>query len=106
MLGNYVWINYNHILSVLSHLLQTPNRLDKSREQALTPERLMQHVNALSKTIDELEINASLIWNMDESMVDVSSETSTKVITLAEATKTYAKAATPPNHITLIGTIG
>ena len=64
----------------------------------------MQHVNALSKTMEDLKINASLIWNMDESMVDVSSETATKVVTLAEATKTYARAATPPNH-TLIGTI-
>ena len=66
----------------------------------------MQHVNSLSKSFDELSINASLIWNMDESMVDVTSETATKVVTLAEATKTYARAPTPPNHITLIGTIG
>ena len=112
------WVAYYHyyqsytlnycIPNAYRHLLllsQTPNVLDSAREKALTEGRLMQHAASLASVIDDKSFHSGMVWNMDESMVDVSANVKAKVIQLKDAKKTYGKTPTPPSHITFIGTI-
>ena len=80
--------------------------MDKARTHAFTEERFMQHIAAMSKIIFEKQVHPQLVYNCDETMVDVSDRKSPKVITLREYSKVYKKTTeTQPTHITLIATI-
>ena len=66
----------------------------------------MQHLAALCRNIHSHKVHSKLIYNCDETMVDVTEKTAPKVITLREYTKVYKKSSgITPQHITLVATI-
>ena len=83
-----------------------PNTLDKSRSTAQDPGRFMQHIAALSNVISEKKVHPRLIYNCDETMVDISDGKPPRVLTVREATINYRKTkGSIPAHITLVATI-
>ena len=67
----------------------------------------MQHATALAKVLHENKIHPKLIYNCDETMVEVSESTPAKVITLNESKNIYKLSSDggQVSHITLVATI-
>ena len=68
----------------------------------------MQHAAALAKVLDERSIHPKLVYNCDETMVEISDSKVPKVVTLKESKNVYrtTKGGGQVSHITLIATIG
>ena len=67
----------------------------------------MQHADALAKVIQDKKTHPKLIYNCDETMVEISDTSPGKVITLKELQNVYklTKSGGQVSHITLVATI-